>query len=90
MIGEEMKRRGIVVVVAMRFGSAAGILGTLGAAVIFAGFLFHPLMSMKVSEAAERSNLIWMIIGGISASELVGIHPKKPTRGDDPKGASGA
>jgi len=53
-------------------------------------FLFHPLMSMKVGEEVERSNLIWMIIGGISASELVGIHPKKPTRGDDPKGASGA
>ncbi len=79
---------GIVIVVAMRFGSAAGILGTLGAAVIFAEFLFHPLMSMKVGETAERSNLIWMIIGGISASELVGIHPKKPRRGDDPSGAS--
>jgi len=80
---------GIVVVVAMRFGSAAGILGTLGAALIFAVFLFHPLMSMKVGEEVERSNLIWMIIGGISASELVGMRPKKPRRDDDVSGASG-
>jgi hypothetical protein len=37
---------GIVSAVAMRFGSAAGILGTLGVAVMFAEFLFHPLLSV--------------------------------------------
>jgi len=35
--------RWIVSDVAMRFGSAAGILGTLAVALIFAAFLFHPM-----------------------------------------------
>ena len=80
---------GIVIGVAMRFGGGAGILGTIGAAMIFAEFLFHPVLSIRVGDGSEKSNLIWMIIAGISASELVGIHPNKPTRGDDPRGASG-
>jgi K+-sensing histidine kinase KdpD len=33
---------GVVILIAMRFGSAAGILGTLGAAMIFAEFFVRP------------------------------------------------
>jgi hypothetical protein len=66
-----------VILVSLRFGSVAGLLGTIGTALIFAAFLFHPLLSVKVDDAVERSNLIWMIIGGVSASELIGFRPNK-------------
>lgn len=78
----------VVTFVAERFGSAAGILGTLAAASIFAEFLFQPMLSLRVSDPVQRDNIIWMIIIGIIVSELLGVQPHKPHRGD-PKGISG-
>ena len=70
----------VILFIAVRFGSAAGILGTVGAAVIFAEFLFDPFLSIRVSEPVQKNHLIWMVIIGIAASELVGIRPKHSSR----------
>jgi K+-sensing histidine kinase KdpD len=70
----------IVIVIALRFGSIAGILGTLGAAVIFAEFLFEPLWSIRIGDAVQRSNLIWMVVVGVAISELLGARPNNSQR----------
>ena len=57
----------------MWFGNLAGLFGTIVAAMIFAAFLFHPTSSLKVKDSAQRSSLIWMIVGGIAMSELLGV-----------------
>jgi|SRR5215469_4170554 len=75
-------------VVADRFGSAAGILGTVGAAIIFAEFLFPPTLSLRVSDSLQRNNLLWMVVIGTIISELLGAQRHKPHRGDR-KGISG-
>jgi len=67
---------GMVLFVAVRFGSAAGILGTVGAAVIFAEFLFDPILSIRITDPVQRDNLVWMIIIGIALSEIAGVQPK--------------
>jgi K+-sensing histidine kinase KdpD len=74
----------VVIVVAELFGSGAGILGTLAAALIFAELLFAPLLSIRVGDAAERNALIWMVLGGIIGSELLGKDSNRP----DPRTAS--
>jgi K+-sensing histidine kinase KdpD len=63
---------GVVVLVAIRFGRLAGMLGTAAAALIFAEFLFEPRLSLIARDSAEKSNLIWMIIGGIVLSDFAG------------------
>ena len=65
---------GIILLVAVRFGNVAGILGTVVAALIFAGFLFEPRLSLAVYDSAAKSNLIWMLIAGLCISELAGYH----------------
>jgi integral membrane sensor domain MASE1 len=66
----------IIVFVAARFGSTAGILGTIGAAALFAEFLFEPTFSLRVDDSVQKNNLIWMVIVGIAASEIGGVRPK--------------
>lgn len=53
---------GVLIIVAMRFGVAAGIVGTIAAAMIFAVLLFKPVLSIRISDSVARSNLIWMVI----------------------------
>lgn len=65
---------GVIVFGAIRFGNVAGLLGTIVAATIFAVFLFEPTLSLGVSDSAQRSNLIWMVVGGLAMSELLGNH----------------
>jgi integral membrane sensor domain MASE1 len=62
----------VIVFVASRFGAVAGVLGTIAAAIVFAGFLFAPKLSLRVDDSAQRSNLIWMVIAGIALSDLLG------------------
>jgi K+-sensing histidine kinase KdpD len=72
-----------IIVLVTRFGSWPGILGTLGAAAVFALFLFEPVFSLRVSHSAQRGNLVWMALIGIVVSELLGV---RPTRLIPPKG----
>jgi K+-sensing histidine kinase KdpD len=60
----------ILVGISAIFGARAGILGTILAAIIFAGLLFRPVGSIHVSDDAARSNLAWMLLLGISFSFL--------------------
>jgi len=69
---------GVATFAAAKFGTASGIVGTVGAAIVFAEFLFEPVLSMQVSDSVQRNNLVWMIIAGIAVSELLGVQPKSP------------
>lgn len=66
--------------VVLRFGSKAGVLGTIAAALIFASFLFEPRLNLAVHDLAARSNLIWMVLIGLLISELLGRGETKPRR----------
>ncbi|HET7208897.1 MAG TPA: hypothetical protein VFI95_20130 [Terriglobales bacterium] len=58
---------GAIVLVAVRFGVAAGIVGSVLATLIFAlAFAKQP----AVESQAIRANLVWMLLGGISLSYL--------------------
>lgn len=61
---------GVLLAMARLFGSRAGVLGTLLAALVFALFLFHPLGSVRVANEAARANLGWMLLIGIGFSFL--------------------
>ncbi|HKV93901.1 MAG TPA: DUF4118 domain-containing protein [Candidatus Angelobacter sp.] len=60
----------VLLVIAVVFGSKAGIIGTLLAALIFAAFLFTPARSLSVASDSARSNLGWMLLIGIAFSFL--------------------
>lgn len=65
----------IIAIVARRFGTWAGVAGTIAATIIFSELLFEPLFSIRVADLNQRRNLVWMVIGGISLSELLGVRP---------------
>ena len=69
----------IILLVAIRFGVLAGVLGTIFAEAIFAFFMFEPLHSLAVQSHAGRNSLLWMFFGGLVLSELFGHQP--PNRG---------
>ena len=60
----------VLLVVAALFGARAGILGTVLAAMVFAGFLFGPVGSIHVANESARANLGWMLLIGIGFSFL--------------------
>ena len=60
----------VLALIALLFGSRAGILGTLAAALVFAVFLFSPLGRLQVASSSARSNLGWMLLIGIAFSFL--------------------
>ncbi|HZU32446.1 MAG TPA: DUF4118 domain-containing protein [Candidatus Angelobacter sp.] len=60
----------VLLLVAGFFGSRAGIVSTLIAAIIFAGFLYGPLKSIHVANDSARANLGWMLLIGIAFSFL--------------------
>ena len=59
-----------LLIIAAWFGSRAGILGTVLAALIFASFLFGPVGSIQVANESARANLGWMLLIGIGFSFL--------------------
>ena len=67
----------VIAIVAVRFGTLAGTLGTLFAEGIYAVFLFEPFRSVAVQSQAGRNSLLWMFLGGLALSELLGNHPTK-------------
>jgi len=75
----------IIVLIAVRFGNFAGVLGTIAGALIFAIFLFEPRFSLLISDTSSRNHLIWMVIIGIILSDLLGAYS---TRGTKNKGHS--
>jgi Domain of unknown function (DUF4118) len=69
----------IVVLVALRFGRAAGVLGTLAAAFLFADFLFEP-PGLGVSDPGARNHLLWMLILGVVVSDLLARYKTRRIR----------
>ncbi len=65
----------VVFLVAVRYGVSAGVLGSVLATLIFATFLFAPLGSPQVDNKAARSNLAWLVLGGLAISYLLGSTP---------------
>ncbi len=63
---------GVVVFVSIRCGIASGVLGSAVAALIFATFLYAPLGTPQIASKAARSNIGWLVLGGISISYLLG------------------
>lgn len=61
----------VVLIVALWFGTAAGILSSLLAALVFAIWLYAPVGHVAVQSAGARANLGWMILAGTSLSFLL-------------------
>ncbi len=64
----------VIVVVAVRFGNFAGMLGTIAGALIFAVFLFEPRFSIEIKDVSSRNHLIWMVLIGVVVSDLLGAY----------------
>ena len=62
----------VVLAIAARFGTAAGVLGTISSAVVFALLLFEPLHALAISDPAEKNSVAWMLVGGIVLSGFFG------------------
>jgi len=60
----------VITLVALYFGVVAGVIGSVVAAIIFAVFLFPPIGSPVVHDLGERSNVGWMLLGGLAISYL--------------------
>ena len=65
----------IILLVAVRFGTWAGVVGTLLSSVVFAMFLFAPQSSLMVNDLTARSNLIWMVVVGLILSYFFAATP---------------
>ena len=61
----------VILSIALRFGSLAGILGSCAASLIFASCLFSPVGSIRISDQHNRSNVAWMLLGGVAFSFLL-------------------
>ena len=61
----------VLLVIALSFGTRAGVLATLLAASIFAVFLFQPTGSLRVAASTARANLGWMLLAGLASSLLL-------------------
>jgi K+-sensing histidine kinase KdpD len=67
----------LIAILAAHFGVAAGILGTIMAAFVFADWLYPPVGSVAVQGQAARAELAWMLLGGVSLSYLLGLEPQE-------------
>src|SRR5215472_311047 len=65
----------LIAILAAHFGVAAGILGTIMAAFVFADRLYPSVGSLAVQGQAARAELAWLLLGGVSLSYLVGLEP---------------
>ncbi len=61
----------VLLLIAARFGTAAGALAAIAAALIFAHVLYDPQGSFAVSNDAARANLGWMVLGAIVPAYLL-------------------
>jgi K+-sensing histidine kinase KdpD len=60
----------ILLLISSIYGTRAGVIGTVLAAVIFAFFLFNPVGSFSIGNQTAKANLGWMLLLGISFSFL--------------------
>ncbi len=68
----------VIILVAIRFGAVAGMLGSTIAAVVFAFFLYRPTGDLSVEDPAAKMNLAWLVLGGLACSYL--LAPERPQR----------
>jgi K+-sensing histidine kinase KdpD len=68
----------VLIALASRFGAIVSIVGAVLSAMVFAYFLFPPLFSLRVAEAAARENLSWMALSAIALSYLLFPPRKNP------------
>lgn len=62
----------VVALVALRCGVTAGVIGSAVGALILAIFLYQPLGSPLIDNKDARTNLSWLILGGLAFSYLLG------------------
>ena len=62
----------VVALVALRCGVIAGVAGSAVGALILAIFLYQPLGSPIIANKDARTNLSWLILGGLAFSYLLG------------------
>ena len=70
---------GLLYAISRRYGVTAGVVSSLLCALIFACVLFTPKGTWRVADVAARTNLMWMVVGGIAFSYLftpAGSEPK--------------
>jgi K+-sensing histidine kinase KdpD len=60
----------VVVLLSARYGLAVSIVGSLGAALVFA-YAFAPVGSWRVADPVERNSIAWMLLGSIALSYLL-------------------
>jgi K+-sensing histidine kinase KdpD len=70
----------VILALAIFCGTAAGIMGTLISAMIFAYWLYPPIGNLAVQSDGGRSSLAWMLLGGLVISYLLapGFKPRDP------------
>jgi len=62
----------VVAAVAHRFGTPASIFSLLGAALVFATYMFPPLGHVSVGDSAARSNMVMMLLFGVAVAYFYG------------------
>ncbi len=67
----------VLFTIAHRYGTAAGLLGTVAAAVIFATWLYAPLGQAIIESPEARQQLAWIVLGGVVGSFLLAA-PRRP------------
>ena len=60
----------VIVVLAVMYGMAVGIVGALISAAVFAHVLFAPRGSLAVEDAMARGNIAWMMAASVALSFL--------------------
>ncbi len=69
----------VIVLLAVRYGMAVSVFGSVIAALIFAYTLFPPLGSVRIDDKLERGNIAWMLLASIVIPFLVlgPVHARK-------------
>ena len=72
----------VIMVIVFRFGSTAGIWGTILSGMIFAAYLFEPLGRLAIHNTDQKNNLMWMVLVGLAISMFGRSPNKKPALSD--------
>ncbi len=60
----------VVILVALRFGAPAAIIGTTLAAAIFSRFMLPPLGSFLIEDVSAKERLLWFVVAGVTLGYL--------------------